>query len=881
MKLTELWRRLVFLVQRKKRLEELDEEMRLHTELRARALVTHHVTTEQAVRQAERKFGNRAGFQESVWDLWSFTTVENAWRDLLFGARVLRTTPGFTITAVLTLALGIGATTTMFSVIDNVLIRPFPYADAQRLYSVLFRDLSSNQASPRTMLPPDELLDYQQRNRVFEDVMGVAISRALWNVGATPESVNAPLVTPNAFTFLGIPALLGRVATPADVQPGSPPVCVMSYAFWKSRFAGDPKVLGKTLLLDGVPRTVIGVMPPRFVFWSADVWLPTLLARTGSVQPPWYYLLGKLKAGLDVATADRELQQLAESLAPTYRPNLYTNRLSIHLQSFVAASTENTGRTLYTLLAAVGLLLLIACANVANLLLARVHSRQRELAVRTSLGATWGRIWRQLFLESAWLALLGAAVGCALAWGSLKVLLAVLPPDTFPDEAVVTLNLRVLLATVAVTTFTALFFGMVPILGGLRPAVSDALKSGGYGHSGFRRVHTRNLLIASEVAVSLVLLSAAGLTMRTFLREREVPLGLTPDHLLSAQVFLQKQQRTIEQQALFRRNLTLALQRVPGVLDVATTTDFLPFTGAQTALTSSTNIHAGQAEGQFALVSPSFFRALKIPFLAGRNLTESDVAGKHRVAVINRALANKFFPHQNPVGQRIQVNTLAYLPQPLTDSWVEIVGVVADFKNRGIRQPVTPEVFLPYSLSGLGGFAVMVRTASDPHSLARTLEATALRLDASPVVRRIRTLPDTLEAEVYAKPRFGLRILTVFASLGLFLVSIGLYSVTAYAVSQRRREIGIRLALGATARQVQALVIRAEMRAVAVGILVGLALSLIATRWLASQLWGISPHDPLTLAAVIGLLIVVGLAASYIPSLAILRVEPAETLRAE
>ncbi len=881
MTLTELCRRLLFLIHRNRGLEELDEEMRLHAELRARALEADSIAPQRAAAQAERQFGNRTGFKESVWDLWSFTTLENAWRDLVFGVRVLRSNPAFTTIAVLTLALGIGAATAMFSVIDNVLIEPFPYAHQQRLYSLLIRDLSSNQAAQRTMFPIDELLDYQQRNRVFEDVMGVAISRALWNVGAAPESVNAPLVTPNAFEFLGVPARLGRVATPADVQPGSPPVCVMSYAFWKSRFAGDRNVLGKTLILDGVPRTVIGVMPPRFVFWSADVWLPTRLTRTGNLQPPWYYLLGRLKSGLDVTTADRELQRLAESLAPSYRPNLYTNHFETHLRSFANASTEKVGRTLYTLLAAVGLLLLIACANVANLLLARISSRKRELAVRTSLGAGWSRILRQLFLENALLASVAAAVGCAFAWAGLKLLLAVLPPDTFPDEAVISLNTRVLLATAAVTALTALFFGVVPMLGGLRQNLSDALKSGGYGHSGFRRARTRSLLIVSEIALSLVLLSGAGLTMRTFLREREVKLGIAVDHLLSAQVFLTKNQRTVQQQARFMSSLTAALQRVPGVLDVATTTDFLPFAGAQTALTSSTNIHAGQAEGQFALVSPSFFRTLEIPFLAGRNFTESDVAGKHMIAIINSALANKFFPHRNPIGQRIQVNTLAYLPQPVANPWVEIVGVVSDFKNRGIRQPVTPEVFLPYTLSGLGGFAVIVRTAGDPHSLTRTLESTALGLDGSAVVRRIRTMQDALEAEVFSKPRFGLQIFVLFASLAILLVSAGLYSVTAYAVSQRRREMGIRVALGATPSDVQALVITGEMRAVAFGILAGLALCFISMRLLASQLWGISPHDPLTLAAVIGILIVVGLAASYIPSLSAMRVDPVETLRAE
>lgn len=877
----QLWRRLLFLVHRSRRLKELDEEMHLHAELRARALAGDGATLRQAEDQADRRFGKRSAFRESVWDLWSFATLENAWRDLVFGARVLRSSPFFTTIAVLTLALGIGATTAMFSVIDNVMMEPFPYAQQQRLYTVVIRDLSGNQAGQRNMMPADELLDYRERNRIFDDVMGVGISRSLWRTGGAPESVNAPVVTPNAFRFLGVPALLGRTATEADVQPGAPAVCVMSYAFWKNRFGGDPDVIGKSLVLDGDERTVIGVMPERFVFWSADVWLPTRLVRTGSQQPPWYYPLGRLKRGLDVGRADRELQRLAENLAPSYHPNLYTNHFEIHLQSFIDSSTGKIGRTLYTLLGAVGLLLLIACANVANLLLARTTSRKRELAVRTSLGAGWWRIVRQLCLESAVLAAAGAVLGCAFAYGGLRVLTAVLPPDTFPDEAVVTLNTRVLVATAAVAVLTALFFGIVPMLGGLRGEIADALRGGGRGHSGFRQLYTRNLLIICEVAVSLVLLSGAGLTMRSFLRERDVPLGIASDHLLTAEIFLTKTHPTVDQQARFVREFTTDLQHIPGVLKVATTTDFLPFGGAQTALTSATNIHAGQAEGRFALINADFFRTVRIPFLAGRNLSESDISGKHMVAVVNRTLANRFFPHQNAVGERINVNTLAYLPQPIAGPWAEIVGVVPDFTNNGTRHPVLPEVFLPYTVSGLGGFSVMVRSAQDAHALTRTLESTALRLDPSAVVRHIRTMDDALEAEVYARPRFALRIFAVFAALGVLLVGAGLYSVTAWTVSQRRRELGIRIALGATSGGVHGLVLGTGMRAVGAGILAGLLLSFVSARLIASQLWGISPHDPVTLGAVIGVLLVAGLAACYFPSLAATRVDPVETLRAE
>jgi putative ABC transport system permease protein len=876
----ELLRRLKFAAQRERRVEEIDEEMRLHLELRRRTLEERGIPEQSAVAAARGQFGNRTSWKEAARDVWSFAFLENWWRDLAFGARVLRHSPTFSVIAVVTLALGIGATTAMFSVIDNVLLEPFPYAHQQRLFAIVIHNSASGQPGGRSMFFASEFLDYREQNRVFEDVMGVAINRALWTPGGTPESVNAPLVTPNAFQFLGVPALLGRIATPADAQGDAAAVCVMSYSFWKGRFAGDPHVVGKVLTLDGAPRTVIGVMPPRFIFWSADVWIPTALRRDAGLQPPWFELLGRLKEGMAPATGQRQLEMVARGLARKYR-QLYPPRFDVNLESFADTAVGRFRHTLFTLLAAVGLLLLIACGNVASLLLARVSTRQRELAVRTSLGAGWWRIVRQLFLESGIIAFAGAALGCAFAWGGLQLLMAVLPRDTFPEEAVIALNVRVLLATVAVAVATALFFGLVPVLGGLRQDIHDALKSGGRQHSGFRRSRLRNVLIVAEVAVSLVLLSAAGVMMRSFLREREIPLGLSPQHLLSAEIFLTKAHRTAEEQARFNRELTAALRRVPGVLDVATTTDFLPFGGMLTRLEIPGQARAEQVTGQVSMIDPDLFRTIGVPLLEGRNLTEVDLAGRHMVAVVNRTLAEKFFPRQDPIGQRIQTPALLQGPSPVANQAFEIVGIVPDFKNGGLREPIVPEVFVPYTIAGLGGFGVLVRTVGDPQAVGKTVEGTALDLDHSTVVRHIRTLQDALEADEYAKPRFGLEIFAVFASLGLLLVSAGLYSVTSYTVSQRKREMGIRVALGATPGDVQTLVIGTELRFVLGGIVAGLVLSFVLLQVIQSQVWGVSTHDPMTLAAVAGILILVGIAASYVPSLSATRVDPAQTLRAE
>lgn len=873
-----LWKRT------KDRERELDEELEADFALEVQERMEAGATREEAERCARRDFGNVTRIKEVTREMWGWRFLEALWQDVRFGVRsIYRANLGFATVAVLTLALGIGATTAMFSVIDNVLLEPFPYADQQRLYSVVIHDEASNEPGGRTIFPGVEFLDYRQQNRVFEDVMGVAINRALWDAGTTPESVNAPLVTANAFQFLGVPAMIGRIATSSDLAPGAQPVCVMSYSFWKARFAGDRHILGKVLTLDGTPRIVIGIMPPRFVFWSADVWIPVKLELTqrAGFPPPWFYILGRLKQGTSAASADRELQILAERLAKKYRPNLYPNRFDVGLQSFAEASIGKFRRTLFSLLAAVGLLLVIACANVASLLLARAGARKRELAVRTSLGAGWWRIVRQLFCESGLLPVLGAAAGCAFAWGGLKMLVAVLPQDTFPDEAVITLNLRVLAGTVVVTMATAIFFGLIPLITGLREDVNEALKSGGREHSAFRRSRLGNLLVVGEVAISLVLLAAAGLMMRSFLLEREIPLGLSPEHVLSAEVFLTKGHRSVSEQTRYRREFTAALRRLPGVLDVATTTDFLPFGGAITEFELPNGMHTEQSRGQVSMVDPNLFRTLKIRLLQGRNLTEADVVGKHMVTVVNQAFAGKFFPGQNVLGERVQINTLAHLPEPLTHPSCEIIGVTSNFKNRGLRESVVPEAFVPYSIAGVGGFSVFVRTSGNPKTLGKALEETALTLDGSTVVRHIRTVQDALENEVYAKPRFALEIFSVFSALGLILVGAGLYSVMFYMVSRRKREMGIRMALGATTGNVQVMVIGTGLRFVAIGIGVGLFGCVGAFRLIRSQLWGINTYDPMTIFCAIAVLLLVGVAASYVPSVTATHADPAEILRAE
>ncbi len=579
-------------------------------------------------------------------------------------------------------------------------------------------------------------------------------------------------------------------------------------------------------------------------------------------------------------SADAGVQLLTMQIAKLY-PRYFPQKFAASLQTFADSSIGKFRRTLFTLLGAVGLLLLIACANVANLLLARAVARGKEFAIRSSLGAGWWRVARQLFMESALLALLGTVAGCVFAWGGLKVLVAILPADTFPEEAVIGLNWQVLAATSVVAIGTALFFGLIPMLGGLRRDMNESLKGAGRQHSGFRQGRLRNGLIISEVAISLVLLAAAGLLMRSFLRERAVSLGLNPEHLLTAEIFTTKNRMSLQQQVRFEKDLMSKLRQMPGVLQVATTTDFLPLVTIPTELNVAGETHADRWMGGVAMIDPALFRTLNVRFLRGRNFSDTEAAQGRKVAIVNQAFASKFLRGGDPVDRHVQVSTLRRLPVPVADPWFEIEGIVSDFKNNGLHEPVMPEVYVPYTITGFGGFVLIARTAGDPVALGRQLEGAALKLDSSAIVRHIRTMRQGLENEVYAKPRFGLRIFSVFAFLGLLLVSAGLYSIMSYTVAQRKRELEIRLALGATAGEVQILVLKSGLRSVAAGILAGLVASFLLLRYLQSQVWGVTTHDPLTMIGVIGLLLLVAAAASYLPSLAATRVDPVLTLRSE
>jgi len=784
--------------------------------------------------------------------------------------------------AILALALGIGSATTIFSVIDNVLLDPFPYRDAHRIVTFQIHDMERGDRGGRGYFPIPEFLDYKEQNHVFDRVVGNTSEDVLYTSGEGTERFQGTNVTPNVFDFLGMPALLGRGITLDDGKPDAAPVFVMSYKLWRKEYNLDPKVLGRTFVLNGKPRTLVGLMPPRFTWWGADLWMPAVLSRSDPEARQRYFVMhAHLKPGVTMRQAEADLDLIAHRLAQLY-PKEYPKKFNIQVQTLADSVVGRFKTVLYTLLAAVGLLLLIACANVANMLLARASAREKEMAIRASLGASRWRLIRQLLLESFLLAFGGAAAGCLVAYGGIKALVAAIPENTIPDEAVIGLNVPVLLFSLSVAVFTALLFGLAPALHLAKPDIVEPLKDSGKGVSGgFRHAKLRNTLVVVEVALSLVLLVGAGLLMRSFVALQQVELGLNPDNILVARLPLPKEQyKTAAAKQHFFRELLLRLYALPGVVAATETSTLPPYGGIPSEIEIPGKTHSDKWNAIFQLCSEGYFPTVGIRMLRGRTLSEADVNDGRKVAVVNQTLVKKYFGLEDPIGRQIKLTMLETAPEtPVKNPIFEIIGVVADVKNQGIQEPPNPEVWVPYTVTGAFERGILVRTSKDPLPMLNSVRREIWAVDRNVALTLTGTLKDFLKSFSYAEPRFSLILLGVFAGVGLVLVAIGIYSVIAYTVSRQTHEIGIRMALGAGHGDVLQMVMRMGLRLIGLGTIAGLAVSFGVTRLLASQLWGISPYDPFTLCSVVAVVAISGLAACYFPARRAARVDPMVALR--
>ena len=572
---------------------------------------------------------------------------------------------------------------------------------------------------------------------------------------------------------------------------------------------------------------------------------------------------------------------MANRLATEY-PKDYPKHFTVQLQSLADGVVGKFRTTLYIVLAAIGLLLLIGCGNVANLLLARATTREKEFAIRTAMGASRWRLISQLLVESLILALGGALLGILLAWGGLKFIVALMPPNIIPEESVIGLNAAVLLFTLTVAMLTALLFGLVPALRAARKDLNQPLRDSSKSTSGTRHGRLRDTLVVMEVALSLTLLVAAGLLMRSFVALREVHLGLQPDHLLVARLPLPVERyKTADQVSGFYRPLLQRLKALPGVVDATETSTLPPYGGINSDIDIPGKSHEEKWEAMFQLCSEGYFPVLKIPFLDGRGFNETEVNSARKLAVVNQTFVKKYLAGENPIGKQVRIAQLADFEDKVADPTFEIIGLVADVKNRGLQDPIQPEIWVPYTVTGSAFRGVLVRTAQEPLTLLDALRREIWATDSNVAVTLTGTLEGYIQQFSFAGPRFGFLLMGIFSCIGLILVTVGVYSVLAYTTAQRTQEIGIRMALGAQGGDVLGMVIRMGLRLVGIGVGIGILASLAIGRVIATQLWGVSAYDPWTLASVAVLLLITGLLACWVPASRAAHVDPLVALRYE
>jgi putative ABC transport system permease protein len=880
-------KRLRSLFRRKELDSALDEELTFHVEQKISDLVAGGMNPAQARTAALRTFGGVAKLREECQDMRGTSLIENCWQDLRYGVRTLFKDRRFSLLAIFALALGIGASTVVFSVIYDGLLNPFPYKDAGGITIFQIHNADDGGVRGRGAFPFSEFLDYRDQNHVFTDMVGTAHTNVLYSTASGTERLHGSYLTTNTFPFLGVPPLLGRWLTDEDGKPGAPPVFVMSYQMWKEKFAADPKLLGTSLILNSTSRTLVGVMPPRFRYFGSAVYFPFSTARDNPNavdefnRPRWLVAEERLKPGTTYQAVAADIDVIARGLAKTY-PDKYPKRFTIHVDSLASDVVGDSKSMLYVLLAAVGMLLLIACSNVANLLLARATVREREIAVRASLGASRGRLVRQLLVESLVLAIAGGALGCIFAYAGIQVTAAIIP-SMLPGEAVVELNRVVLVFAVGVTLLTTLICGLAPALHSVGGDLNLRLAGTAKGaNSNFRHGKLRAGLVIVEVALSIVLLAGAGLMMRTLYALTHLDLGFNPMNVLAMNVeFPNGTYSTVpEKKSFFEQSLS-RIQSLPGVVSAAETITLPPYNSARSDITVPGKTHAEAWNTDFDVCSEGYFQTLGLHLLRGKLLSASDVDSGRFVAVVNQTFARLYLAGKDPLGQKFKIDAMDQIPQTPHDAYFEVIGVVGDIHNDGLENAPLPQAYIPYTITAYENRALLIRTAVDPLLLVKNIQEQVWAVDHNVALTDAQTLTHYLQDYTYSQPEFGLESLGAFAGIGLLLAAIGIFSVMAYTVSLQTHEIGIRLALGAQRGDILKMVLRKGMALVTAGILIGLAMSPAVTRMLASQLWGVSANDPLTFGAVVVLVVAVGAAACFLPARRATRVDPLIALRYE
>ena len=877
---------------RRERLDQdLDEELRAHLEMRAADNLAAGMSPEQARQEAQKRFGNTALLKEDTREVDIVGWLEEAARDFRHALRMLLRNPGFTVVAVLTLALGIGANTAIFSVINSVLLHPLPYHDPDNL--VMVWESNSQHRNPHNTVSPPNFLDWQSRNTVFSSMAFVFDERDNLTGNGEPQEVVVQDVSASFFSLLGVDPIIGPGFTPENGQPGHANVVILSYGLWKERFAGDPAVVGKSILLNGHPETVVGVAPQNFNWFIKDgsltgakpqMWSPFVFPQSFHDHKQigrFMTVVARLHPGATHSQAKTQMNAIAARLEQEYSD--FNGHWGVNVVPLRQQISGDLRPALLVLFGAVAFVLLIACANVSSLLLARAASREREMAIRTAIGASRWRIARQLLMESLLLALIGGGIGVALAvWGTNALLAA--SPRNLLDLRFVSMDLHVLTFALAATLLAGLLFGFLPSYISAHSRISETLKEGGRGSSSAnRRAFARNAFVVAQLGLALVLLTGSGLLIRSFVRLIGVDPGFDTGHLLTFKIALPRSKYgTDPLRMAFFQQLLARISAVPGVRS-ASMESFPPLTG----LGAATGVHvlsqpslalSDLPVANVGVVGPDYFATMSIPLRVGRLFNAQELAEEKHVTIINQAFADKYLHGVNPLGQKAAIYMKSFAENEIQPS--EIIGVVGDVHQIGLDTSPEPTVYWPHPELVMSGMTILVRTSNDPLAMVSAVRNELQQIDPELPMAAVAPM-DQLLADSLSRSRFTMLLLGIFAAVALVLAAVGIYGLIAYSVTQRTQELGIRIALGAQRRDVLRLVLGQGTRLTLLGVTVGVLAGLGFARLLSTLLFGVSATDPLTFACVAALLGLVGLAACYIPARRATRVDPIVALRYE
>lgn len=800
-------------------------------------------------------------------------------QDVFYGFRMLWKKPGFSIIAIGTLALGIGASTAIFSVVNGVLLRPLPYEDAERIVTVWQNDHRRGIAQQK--VSPPNFLDYKQRNHVFEGMAALRSYGLDYTGGGEPETLQCWLVSEGFFRIVGVGALHGRTFLPEEYQPGQEHVALISHALWIRRFGKDPKTVGQTMVLGGMPYTIVGILPPEFHFTEKrELMAPFIFTESEKRRrsAPYLSVFARLKPGVTLDQANADMNTIAAQLAQEYpQTNQEVGVTTIPLPKQYLGEVRPA---LLMLFGAVGLLLLIACTNVASLMLVRGSQRAREFAVRAALGATRKRLARQLLIENVILASLAGFGGLVLGWG-VHLILA-FSPGNLPRMGEIRIDGTVLAFAVGLSLLTTLIFGVLPLLHFSKPDLQGTLKEGGRtATGGFMHHRLRRVLVVSEMALALVLLIGAGLLARSFIRLLQTDPGFAVNNVLTLQVHIYNLNPKPEQQVAYFDQVLERLRNLPGVTNAAAISA-PPFLGEGSIEINNPFVIEGQPappSGQeptayHTVVTTDYFQTLRIPLRRGRIFGRTDNEQSVPVVLINETMARRHWPSEEPIGKKI---TMRWSNQPLT---AEIIGVVGDVRPTGLDSSPRPEIFLHLPQAPFGSMTFVVHTVGDPLKLLPQIKGEVWAVNKNQPIYSVRT-EEQLISDTLSSRRFSLFLLGIFAVISLVLAGVGLYGLISISTSQRTQEIGVRIALGAQTSTILKMVIIEGVLLALVGVGVGLIGSFLLTRFLNTMLFGITPTDPFTFASISGLLVLVALLASYIPARRATRIDPIIALRQE